>query len=158
MPVDLTGDWDLLSSKLGSLARDLKKETGRQIGRSLKKVERTVLAHIDDQDLDWEELTPAYADQKARKGLSPDILRATNEMYQNITTNQPSDFEGMVGVTRGAKTDDGDEVTDIALIHEQPEDDGTVIPARKLWQPTYEELQGELAEELAGTAIKVLKR
>jgi hypothetical protein len=56
------------------------------------------------------------------------------------------------------KTEDGEDVTDIALIHEQPDDDGVVIPARKLWQPTFEELQGELAAYLKGAAIKVVKR
>jgi len=155
---NLFGDWDRLGKKLSRIGGELKTETGRRIGRSLKKVERTVLSHIDNQDLNWKPLTDQHADRKKKKGLSPDILRASNKMYQNITTHQAEAWSGMVGVTRGVKTADGEDVTDIALIHEQPDDDGGVIPARKLWQPTFEALQDELAAELQGAAIKVLKR
>jgi hypothetical protein len=158
MGARLTGDWGRIERVLGRVAKDLKSQTARQIGRSLKKVERRVLSHLDQQDLDWQPLTEAYADSKKRKNLSPDILRATNEMYQNITTHQQDAWTGMVGVRRGVKNKKGDEVTDIALIHEQPEDDGKVIPARKLWQPTFEEMKDELAGELIGTAVKVVKK
>lgn len=158
MGAKLTGDWDRLSRKLGGLGNQLKNDTSRTIGRSLKKVERAVLSHIDEQDLDWQELSDDYANQKEKKGLSPDTLRASNGMYQNITSVQPDPWSGMVGVARGSKTDDGDDLTNIALIHEQPEDDGEVMPARKLWQPTFDELQEELAVDLQGTAIEVFKR
>lgn len=106
----------------------------------------------------WDPLSPQYAARKEKEGLSPDILRATNQMYSNITTVQESSFEGAVGVKRGVKTDGGDEVTDIALIHEQPEDDGTVIPARKLWKPTFEELKPGIVADLKGIAIEVFKK
>lgn len=158
MGVSFSGDWSRIDKTLGNVARNLKSETARAIGRGLKKVERRVLGHIDEQDLGWQELNKDYADRKDAKGLSPDILRASNAMYQSITTDQPTAWEGMVGVKRGTKGKDGEEVTDIALIHEQPDDDGTIIPARKLWAPTFEESKDELAAELSGTAIKVLKR
>lgn len=158
MGAKLTGDWDRLTRTLDRVATQHKSAQAKAIGRSLKKIERKVLSHLDQQDLEWEPLSEAYADRKEAKGLSPDTLRATNEMYQNITTAQPSAWKGMVGVQRGVKTKAGDEVTDIALIHEQPDDDGTVIPARKLWQPTFEEMKDEIAGELMGTAIKVFKK
>lgn len=158
MGVKLTGDWGRLQKVLDNAGSRLKSDSRRQIGRSLKKVERTVLGHIDEQDLDWDPLTGKYAARKQAQGLSPDILRATNQMYSNITTVQEDAWEGAVGVRRGVKTDEGDDLTDIALIHEQPEDDGEVIPARKLWQPTYEELKDEIAADLIGTAVKVFKK
>jgi hypothetical protein len=158
MPVSFSGDWGRIDRTLSGVARNLKSETSRAIGRGLKKVERKVLSHIDEQDLEWQKLSDAYAERKKDKGLSPDILRASNAMYQSITTDQPNAWEGMVGVKRGVKDANGEEVTDIALIHEQLEDDGTIIPARKLWAPTFEEVKDELAAELKGTAIKVLKR
>ena len=158
MPVSFSGDWGRIDRTLSGVARNLKSETSRAIGRGLKKVERKILSHIDEQDLDWQPLSEKYKEQKESKGLSPDTLRASNAMYQSITTDQPNAWEGMVGVKRGVKTRDGEEVTDVALIHEQPDDDGTIIPARKLWAPTFEEVKDELAAELSGTAIKVLKR
>ncbi len=55
------------------------------------------------------------------------------------------------------KNDDGEDVTDIAIIHEQPENDGKKIPARKLWEPTYNEVKDDVVAELSGVVIKVLK-
>jgi hypothetical protein len=158
MGASFSGDWDKLARVLDRVATKHKSAQARAIGRSLKKVERRILSHLDKQNLAWEPLSDAYAKSKAQKNLSPDILRATNEMYQNITTAQPSPWKGMVGVQRGVKSKGGDDLTDIALIHEQPEDDGEVIPARKLWQPTFEEMKDGIAAELMGTAIKVFKK
>lgn len=158
MGVSFSGDWDKLTRVLDRVATKHKSAQARAIGRSLKKVERRVLSHLDMQDLGWEALSDDYAESKKKKNLSPDILRATNEMYQNVTSTQPSAWKGMVGVQRGVKTDAGEELTDIALIHEQPEDDGDVIPARKLWQPTFEEMKDEIAAELMGTTIRVFKK
>jgi hypothetical protein len=154
----LTGDWDRLQNILRQASPNLKKESRRTIGRQLKKIEAKILGHLDKQDLEWQELSGPYEKKKERKGLSPDILRATNQMYSNITTDQPSDFVGAVGVKRGVKEKNGQDVTDIALIHEQPEDDGTKIPARKLWKPTYEEVKPEVVKALKGIAIEVFKR
>lgn len=156
--VELTGDWKALKRVLDGANPKLRRESRRTIGRQLKKVEAKVLNHLDEQDLGWQPLSDAYAKAKERQGLSPDILRATNQMFSNITTHQESDFEGAVGVKRGVKTKDGDDVTDIALIHEQPKDDGTVVPARKLWKPTFEELKPGIEKALKGIAIEVFKK
>ncbi len=158
MGVDFTGDWKRVLDKLDRMAVRVKTDTGKAMGRSLAKVERAVLGHIDDQDLEWMPLTEDYLDKKEENGLDPDILRATNQMYENITTDQPDEFSGAVGVTRGVLTKDGEEVTEIALIHEQPDDDGTVMPARKLWKPTFQEVKDEVAAELAGVTIRAFKR
>lgn len=165
--VTLTGDWDRLKSVLDSVAGGsgggrggrgaIARASNGSLGRCLKKIEARVLYHLDHQDLEWQSLSEQYAKQKEKKGISPDILRASNTMARNITTVQEDDFSGMVGVSRGVKNGDGNDVTDIALIHEQPDDDGTKIPARKLWKPTFEELKDEIAMELIGTVIKVFK-
>lgn len=158
MSAVLKGDWTRLKQVLKQASPQLKSESRRTIGRQLKLIEAKVLGHLDSQDLEWQALSESYAKTKERKGLSPDMLRATNQMSANITTDQPDDFSGAVGVKRGVKTADGNDVTDIALIHEQPENDGTVIPARKLWQPTYEEMKPGLAKALKGIAIEVFKK
>lgn len=156
--VELTGDWARLKQVLHEASPNMKRESRRTIGRQLKLVEAKVLSHIDQQDLDWDPLTPAYEKSKARKKLSPDILRASNQMYSNITTAQEDNFSGAVGVKRGVKSKDGEDLTDIALIHEQPEDDGTKIPARKLWKPTFNEMKAGILKELKGIAIEVFKK
>jgi hypothetical protein len=156
--VELTGDWKRLQQVLKEASPKLRSESRRTIGRSLKKIEAKILGHIDKQDLNWPELSEKYAEMKERKGLSPDILRASNQMYSNITTNQPDDFQGAVGVKRGVKDKNGQDITDIALIHEQPENDGKKIPARKLWEPTFKELKPGLEKDLKGIAIEVFKK
>ena len=156
--VELTGDWSALKRVLNEASPKLKSESRRTIGRQLKKIEAKVLNHLDQQDLDWEPLSESYAATKAKKKLSPDILRASNQMYSNITTHQEDNFSGAVGVKRGVKTKDGADVTDIALIHEQPEDDGKKIPARKLWKPTFDEMKAGIAAELKGIVVEVFKK
>jgi hypothetical protein len=157
--VELTGHWSALKRVLNEASPKLKSESRRTIGRQLKKIEAKVLNHIDEQDLGWDPLNPAYlkAKKKKHKGVE-DILRASNQMYQNITTHQEDSFSGAVGVKRGVKTKDGADVTDIALIHEQPDDDGKKIPARKLWKPTFNEMKAGIGEALKGIAIEVFKK
>lgn len=157
MGVKFTGGWDQALGALSRLADKTSSVLGKQIARGMKLVERRVLDHVDDQDLGWDELDPRYAARKERQGLSPDTLRASNQMYSNITTRQMDNYTGAVGVSRGVKTDDGEDVTDIALIHEQPNNDGTKIPARKLWEPTFDEVKEELPPDVA-EAIRGLIR
>jgi len=156
--VEFSGDWAALNRVLNEASPKMKAESRKAIGRQLKLIEAKVLGHIDEQDLEWEPLSPAYAKYKERKKLSPDILRASNQMYSNITTYQGDSYSGAVGVKRGVKTKDGEDVTDIALIHEQPDDDGEKIPARKLWKPTFDEMKEGIGEALKGIAIEVFKK
>lgn len=156
--VELPGDWSRLKQVLNEASPKLKSESRRTIGRQLKKIEAKVLSHIDKQDLEWTSLSEAYSARKAKKKLSPDILRASNQMYSNITTAQDDNFSGAVGVKRGVKSKDGEDLTDIALIHEQPDDDGTKIPARKLWKPTFDEMKAGILAELQGIVIEVFKK
>jgi len=158
MGASFTGDWGRLSRNLDNVARHFRTDIGKKIGKNLMKIERKALDHIDRQDLGWDELDPKYAARKEKAGLDPDTLRATNTMYENITTDQPNELEGSVGVKRGVKTKDGEEITDIAIIHEQPDNDGTKIPARKLWEPTWNEVKGDVASELMGVTIRTFKR
>ncbi len=157
MGVEFTGDLDKLMGILNGAADGVKKEMSQEIGRGLVKAEGRVLDHMDKQDLGWEDLNPDYEAQKEKKGLSPDTLRASNQMYSNVTTQQTDAFSGMVGVQRGVKTKDGEDITDIAIIHEQPDNDGTKIPARKLWEPTFNEIKDDVAADLQGAAIRVFK-
>ncbi|MBI4621045.1 MAG: hypothetical protein HY739_12940 [Desulfobacterales bacterium] len=158
MGVSFTGDWDRLSRNLDNMARRFKSDVGKRIGKNLMKIERKILDHMDKQDLGWDELDPEYAARKEKAGLDPDTLRATNTMYENITTDQPNELEGSVGVKRGVKTKDGEEITDIAIIHEQPDNDGTKIPARKLWEPTWNEVKDDVASDIMGVTIRTFKK
>jgi len=157
MGVDLTGDWAKGLKVLDKLANKVKDQTGKKIAQGIKKVERKVLDHMDMQDLDWDDLTPAHAKRKKEKGLSPDTLRASNQMYSNITTHQADDFTGAVGVKRGVKNQDGEDITDVAIIHEQPDNDGKKIPARKLWEPTFDEVKDELPEDVAAGIRELIR-
>jgi len=157
MGVDLTGDWAKGLRALDNLANKVKDQTGKKIAQGVKKVERKVLDHMDKQDLDWDELSPAYAKRKEEKRQSPDKLRASNQMYSNITTHQADDFTGAVGVKRGVKNQDGEDITDVAIIHEQPDNDGKKIPARKLWEPTFDEVKDELPQGVAAGIRELIR-
>ena len=157
--VEFSGDWQSLKRVLDGCGTKLKRESRKTIGRQIKLIEARVLGHIDKQDLQWPALDEKYKARKERKGLSPDILRASNQMYANITTDQPNDFEGACGVKRGVKEKGGQDVTDIALIHENPEDRPRKRGKdRKLWKPTFEEVKPGVEAALKGIVIEVFKK
>lgn len=101
--VQLTGEWDALKRVLRSAAPKVRSESRRTLGRQLKRIEARVLGHVDSQDLEWKVLNEKYAARKEQQGLSPDILRSSNQMYSNITTTLLNDYAGGCGVKRGSR-------------------------------------------------------
>jgi len=154
----LNGDWVKFQSVIDKIGDGFKSEMSQQVMKGLKLIEARVLSHIDKQDLEWDELSEKYAKRKENEGLDPDILRATNRMYSNITTKRMNSFQGMTGVRRGVMTDDGDDIVDVALIHEQPDNDGTIMPARKLWEPTFKEVEKELPGNIIKSVVNMVKK
>ena len=132
------------SRMINNLAHDIEiiqMEGMRQIGL---EAEKTAVEYLQKQDLGCKPLSERYKALKKRKGLSEKTLIATSTYFQSITswTTKQAIY---VGVKRNVKNKDGEEVANIAKVHEY----GSVkrnIPARPLWKPTLVEMQGRLAK------------
>lgn len=139
MGIERVGNWEGITRLIANLAKELKIARETALKRFGLKAEAIATKHISTQDLHWRPLNPAYLASKIRKGLSENILVATSDYYQAITT-WVDKSEGTVytGVKKDAKNSDGGDMVSIAAVHEFGSLSGR-IPARPLWQPTFAE-------------------
>lgn len=137
MSVEKTGDWMKVARLIGNLAKEMQDAREKSLKLWGLKAEGLAKAHITAQDLSWPSLTPEYLASKLRSGKSENILVASSSYFQSITSWVQT---GTVyaGVKKTAKYADGEEIADIAALHEFGSKSGDV-PARELWQPTFKE-------------------
>ena len=135
MGVKKVGDWTKVEKLIGNLAKEMLDAREKSLKLWGLKAEALAKTHMSTQDLGWKPLKPKTVARKARKGQSTNILIATSDYFQAISSWT---IEGtvLVGVTKTEKNGDGDVIADIARIHEFG---GGNIPARPLWQPVFDE-------------------
>jgi len=139
MSIRRTGDWEKIAELVANMSQEIEKANETSLKRFGLKAEGTAKKHMSNQDLGWEALKPATLANKVRKGLSENVLIATSSYFQAITSW--FDKENMavnIGVKKTAKDSDGNEIADIARVHEYGSLSGN-IPARPLWKPTLDE-------------------
>ena len=169
----LTGSWAEVERLLGDLGSRLRAEAGKATAENLQLIEKTVVRHLDRQDLPWPPLSPAYRRYKERtrsprwrqrrlrsgrsnpRSLSEKTLIATGAMRNAITSYQTGPYSGEVGISRQESYAAGEKLVNVAWVHERGSRDKT-IPARPLWEPTAEELQAKLARRYAGALRRAL--
>jgi len=157
----LTGDWHKVTDRFGNIGRRLRESCGDAMSESIALVEKTVVKHIDDQDLPWPPLSEKYARYKERtrsgkwrrkrrkaglsspRRLSEKMLIATGAYRNAITSHKISPFEGEVGVSRQEAYSGGEKIANIGQIMEEGTRDGR-IPARPHWEPSAEEVEGKI--------------
>lgn len=118
------------------------------------RLERTIVLHMQNQDLPWEKLDEKYKARKIREGFSEKILIRTGTALETVRVIKIDDNTYFIGWPRGVKERDGkEEVFVIMAVHEFGSNDGT-IKARPIVEPSVKELKKWLRKELA-EAIKV---
>lgn len=131
------GDWIKVGRLVANIGGEMKKAQQESLRNFGMKVERIAVEHMSSQDLGWRRLKPATLARKIRKGYSENILIETSTYFQSITSWVDGD-KVQAGVKRGVREASGIEVADLAAIHEFGSRSGN-IPARPLWQPSFEE-------------------
>ncbi|MCU0439359.1 MAG: hypothetical protein MUC49_15810 [Raineya sp.] len=132
------GDWNKVESLVRNLDTMLKKANHQALQKITKEAEKRVIDHLDNQDLSWEPLSASYKNDKVRKGLSNGILIASQDFRNAITSIITSDT-GFVGIPKGKRNREGEELEIIAAVHEFGSEKRN-IPKRQLWGPTLEEV------------------
>ena len=95
---------------------------------------------MSNQDLGWVALQPETMAAKLRKGYSNNILVASSDYFQAITSFAPKGTDVVyAGIKKSAKNSEGSDIADIAKVHEYGSLTGN-IPARPLWGPTLKEV------------------
>lgn len=142
--VSFTGNWGSVSKVVKSLNANMNTARRMSLQHWALYAESTAKGHISFQDLPWAELSPDWLEHKVRHGLSEDIYVATSSYFQSITSYvDMKTFTAFAGVKRGVYEADGTEIVNIAELLEfgfleYPFLVGG-LPARPLWQPTFEE-------------------
>jgi len=139
------GDWELANSTLSTLNIRTKRGIQISLEQITLKAEKMAVKFLSDQSLKWEPLTKRYVAKKQREGLSNKILIATSSYFQAITSQVEGNV-GFAGVQRKEKNKEGQEIANIAAIHEF----GSIkrnIPPRRLWSVVFEEMREFLIKE-----------
>lgn len=119
------------------VVKNLKKEADKAQTESLQRfglfAEGRAKLHMSNQDLSWQPLKASTL--KYKKGDK--ILIETSAYFQSITSwvNKNTVY---AGVSRKAKNGKGEEIANIAAVHEFGSKSRN-IPARPLWKPTLKE-------------------
>lgn len=124
-------------NKMGSFAHEFTSDFNREEAERMLAV---VKSHMDRQDLPWVPLSPPYLRRKERQGLSTDIWKATETLYNQLKVVYDSNTEtyyvgGEEGEVHGPS---GLEVNHLIDIHERGRPP-MGIPARPLFEPSSRE-------------------
>lgn len=111
------------------------------------KLERTIVLHIQNQDLPWAELDPDYKARKIAQGFSEDILIRTGTALETVRVIMIDENNFFVGWPRGVQHKEGGQVYQIMAVHEFGSNDGTIV-ARPVVGPSLEELREWLKPEM----------
>lgn len=137
MALKKTGDWGKIGRLIANIGDVMEESRNEALSAWALKAEALAKGHMSRQDLGWKALDPKTISAKIRKGQSENILIATSDYFQAITSWH--DKEGAyAGVTKEVRNSDGDVIADIAALHEYGSESGK-LPARPLWQPVYAE-------------------
>lgn len=155
---ELTGNWKRAKYVIDNLDKIAKEPLKRATQKSALQVEATLVKHIQNQDLGWKGLNPAYKKYKERKKLSNQIWIATSVTINSITTKiLNKGLSAFVGVLRTAKSKDGTSEVLIAKVHEYGST-ARNIPARPLFRPTFKEMKPQIIKNYQKALEKALAK
>lgn len=153
----MDGPWKELEDDLRGIGARLTANLQLTTAQNAEIVRKSLVKHIQNQDLHWAKLNPRYLESKRRRRLSTAILIATSEFMQSITTQISSDkLSAFVGVLRNAKRKDGEPGVLIAELHEFGSK-ARNIPARPLFRPTFAEIKPEVTDRFKAAIKEVLE-
>lgn len=138
------------------MEKKLKSVITKKLTEIAEELEAAAVKHIQAQDLNWEKLSKAYQKKKEKLGQSEMTLVATSTYFRNITSKVGEDgMTAWAGVRRGVKTKEGEDVVDLAYVHEYGSEDGR-IPARPLWRPVFTEGKESIHKKMKSLGADLL--
>lgn len=134
------GDWKGVETFFKGLGIEMKKKITQSQWEICKKLRDTVIAHITAQDLNWQDLSDRTVKLKKQ---NKDLILIDTEAYISNIKLWKSNGVVNVGVKKGTtykRTNGSVSLERVAIWLEY----GTSkMPARPLWNPSFEELGGK---------------
>ena len=154
---EMNGPWRDLEKDLNGFGLKLTSRLQLATLQNAELVRKVLVKHLQNQDLSWKPLSPAYLASKKRRHLSTATLIATSQLMQSITTELAGDrLSAFVGVLRSGKRKDGEPPVLIAEIHEFGSH-ARNITARPLFRPTFKEVQPDIENGYKKAVREVLE-
>ncbi len=118
-----------------------------EVARFALLMHRTILKHLQDQDLGWADLDEAYLASKEAQGLSEKIRIATGVSFETLIVMEVDDDEFFIGwprrpngrIVAGQIAPEPEEVVNINEVLEED---------RPLVEPTVKELRNDFKRRL----------
>ncbi len=154
---EMNGPWKNLENGLNGFGLKLTSRLQLATLQNAETVRKVLVKHLQNQDLSWKPLDPAYLASKKKRGLSTATLIATSQLMQSITTELSGDrLSAFVGVLRSGKRNDGEPPVLIAEIHEFGSG-ARNIAARPLFRPTFKEVMPDVEDGYRKAVREVLE-
>lgn len=155
-----TGDWNELNRFLKEISDPAK------LGRHLKsateanaiEAQGAIKTGIRNQWPDWEPLAESTIKRKLAAGRHKSaagikILIDTGQLLNNIAWKVYDPFKAAVGVMKGAKRKDGEDLVNVAAVHEYGSRDGR-IPSRPYLSRAVRRLEKKFVDRWAKAVTK----
>lgn len=134
------GDWTGVENFFKSLGVEMKKKINQSQWEICKKLRDTVIHHIQDQDLNWQDLSERTT---KRKKKNKDIILIDTETYINNIKLWRQGGKAFVGVKKGTLYKRKDATVSLERVAIWLEYGTSKMPARPLWNPSIDELGGQ---------------
>lgn len=131
----ITGDWKRSMRSLKRAGNAFAAELDKELARQALEAEGKMIDRIDSQPAEWPELAESTLSKKEQENLSEEMLRATNTMFENITSRRIKPLTHGAGTNRRE-----DEFDEIPLVMEYGTKDGRV-KERPVARPVAEEMK-----------------
>jgi hypothetical protein len=151
-----TGDWKKLERMLSEAGNKLKREIKAATDKSGRLIEAAIVGRLEQQKV-GPPLSPRYLAAKVRAGYSEKILIRTATLMQNIRYQPRSWDEGYVGILRNVKSSKGQDLVNIAAVHEFGAP-GRGIPARPYIGPGGKESADQVVRNYEEAVERVFRR
>lgn len=148
------GNWSAARRLSTELKYDINHAAGIAMRRVGLETERKVVKYIQKQPSTWPPLTEKYKERKQKQGYSTLMLRRTGDYITRITsTVAPDKMSVFVGVRKGVKSKEGDDMVQIGAVLEYGRK-GDKRLARPHFKPVNRVMSKKIAEQdLFGKAV-----
>lgn len=134
------GDWKGVEKFFGSLGIEMKKKISQAQWDICKKLRDTVIDHITAQDLNWEDLSERTVKLKKK---NKDLILIDTETYVSNIKMWRANGVVNVGVKKGTTYKRKSGSVSLERVAIWLEYGTSKMPARPLWNPSFEELGGK---------------
>lgn len=150
-----TGDWAKVEKLFAGIGERFKANVEAATKKNGVLLKTTIIQAFEQQGPGWQAHSPAYAKRKKRMGKEQ-ILITTGQLMGSISTHYPAFNEGFVGVKKGTASKGGQDIVNIAAVHEfgSPK---RKIPARPFIAPAGEKCRDQVVKNYEDAVEKTFK-